>query len=121
MAVNINIKYGVSYLTQVTVTNHNRKAESQAIKVARVKASAAREKAALANARADVANARAGEAKAETVELAKQFEEFKKQMFVMWQSGQVGPSSAPSSIYPNSHHDYESDEPSADQYDMSDC
>lgn len=58
-------------MTQVTVANPNREVESQAIKVARAKASRAREEATLANARAN-------EAKGETKYLKRKFEEFQK-------------------------------------------
>lgn len=55
----------------MTVANPNREVESQAIKVARAKASRAREEATLANARAN-------EAKGETKYLKRKFEEFQK-------------------------------------------
>lgn len=67
----INIQYGVSYLTEVTYSNHNREADSQAIEAARAKVSIAREEAALANACAD-------RAIAETTYLKRKFEEFHK-------------------------------------------
>ena len=110
----VNIQYGVSYLTQVTVSNHNREAESQAIEAARAEASIAREEAALANERAD-------RAMTETAELKRQFQEFQKEMFA-WKSGQEGPSIAPSSVHPitHDHYDDDSDEQSLDLEDMSD-
>ncbi|CAI8610735.1 unnamed protein product [Vicia faba] len=71
----VNIHYGVSYLTQVTISNSNKEEESQAIEMARAEASRAREEAALANAHADEANVNAREAMAETAELKRKFEE----------------------------------------------
>ena len=84
-----NVRYRVSFLTQVSITNPNREADSQAIEAARAEAAAAREEAARANAWTD--------------ELEKQFEEFRK-MFDMFRSRQAGPSSAPSSEH--SHYNF---------------
>lgn len=81
--------YGVECLT-LTISNPNREAESQSIEAARVEAYRAREEDALANARAN-------EAKAKTTDLKRKFEEFHIQLFA-WQSGQAGPSIAPSSV-----------------------
>ncbi|XP_058751639.1 uncharacterized protein LOC131645254 [Vicia villosa] len=88
-----NVRYGVSFLTQVSITNPNREADNQAIEAARAEAAAAREEAARANARTD--------------ELAKQFEDLRK-MFDMFQSRQTGSSSAPSSVHV--HYNYSEDE-----------
>ncbi|KAL5052563.1 hypothetical protein RYX36_033245 [Vicia faba] len=90
--------------------NSKREAKSQAIEMARAKASRAREKAALANARADEANANAREAMVEIAELKRKFKEFQKQVFA-WQSGQTGTSTVPSSVHPSAgdHYDDDSD------------
>ncbi|KAL5063937.1 hypothetical protein RYX36_025674 [Vicia faba] len=69
----VNIQYGVSYLAQVTISNSNREAESQAIEMARAKVSRAREEAALANALEDEANRNARETMAETTKLKRNF------------------------------------------------
>ncbi|KAI5418687.1 hypothetical protein KIW84_043061 [Lathyrus oleraceus] len=110
----VNIRCGVSYLTQLTISNPNREAESQAIKTARAEASRAREEDALANARAN-------EAKAKTTDLKRKFEEFHIQLFA-WQTGQAGPSIAPSSVDHNTHghYDDDSDEQALDLEEMSD-
>ncbi|KAI5389871.1 hypothetical protein KIW84_075251 [Lathyrus oleraceus] len=99
----VNIRYGVSYLTQVTVTNHNREVENQAIEAARDKTSAAHEDNALADVHVD-------EAKAETTELARKFGELKKKVFSMWQSDQAGPSTAPFSVLQLEYHDFNNQE-----------
>ncbi|CAI8606289.1 unnamed protein product [Vicia faba] len=89
----VNIQYGVSYLTQVTISNSNREAESQAIEMARAEASRAREEAVLVNARANEAN-----------------------------SGQAGTSTVSSGVHPNAsdHYDDDSDGQSLDLEGMSD-
>ncbi|KAL5070084.1 hypothetical protein RYX36_020971, partial [Vicia faba] len=117
----VDIQYGVSYLTQVTVSNPNREAESQTIEMARAEASRVREEAALANARADEANANAREGIAETTELKRKFEEFHKQLFA-WHPGQAGTSTVPSSVHLSSsdHYDDDSDGQSLDLEGMSD-
>lgn len=48
----VNVRHKMSYLTQVTITNHNREVENQVIEVARAEAFAACEETVLANARA---------------------------------------------------------------------
>ncbi|XP_058731848.1 uncharacterized protein LOC131603526 isoform X2 [Vicia villosa] len=88
-----NVRHGVSFLTQVSISNPNREADNQAIEAARAEAAAAREEAARANARTD--------------ELAKQFEDLRK-MFDMFQSRQAGSSRAPSSEH--AHYNYSEDE-----------
>ncbi|KAL5059007.1 hypothetical protein RYX36_030611 [Vicia faba] len=94
----VNVKCGVSFLTQVTVTNLNKsEAESQAIEAAKAKAALANACVDEAKAEAALANTRADEAKVETTELAKQFE--------------VAPSTAPST-----NHEYEYDKPLTDAY-----
>ncbi|KAL5078722.1 hypothetical protein RYX36_007143 [Vicia faba] len=114
----VNIQYGVSYLTQVTISNSNREAESQAIEMARAEASREREEATLANARADEANANAREAMADTTEMKRKFEEFQKQLFAC----QAGTSTFPSSVHPSvgDHYDDDSDGQSLDLEGMSD-
>ncbi|XP_058735947.1 uncharacterized protein LOC131608020 [Vicia villosa] len=87
-----NVRYGVSFLTQVSITNPNREADNQAIEAARAEAAAACEEAARANARTD--------------ELAKQFEDLRK-MFDMFQSRQAG---RPSTSSEHSHYDYSEEE-----------
>lgn len=105
----------MSYLTQVTITNHNREEESQVIEAARANVVVTLEEVAFADARAE-------EARAQTTELEKKFEEFQKSMFAMWLSGQASPSTALSSVHLNTHHDYddESDEQSVDLDEMND-
>lgn len=95
----INIRYRVSYLTYVAITNHNKAAKSQAIEATRVDDVAAHEEVARAKAHTKETNA-------QTTQLLKKFEDFQKQVFVMIQSGQAGPSIAPSSAHPTTHFDY---------------
>ncbi|KAL5068111.1 hypothetical protein RYX36_018998 [Vicia faba] len=117
----VNIQYGVSYLTQVTISKRNREEESQATEMARAEAYRACEEAALANVSAEKANANAREAMAETAELKRKFEEFQKQLFA-WQSGQAGTYIVPSSVYPSAsdHYDDDSDGQSLDLEGMND-
>ncbi|CAI8601916.1 unnamed protein product [Vicia faba] len=117
----VNKQYGLSYLTQVTISNSKIEAESQAIEMARAEASRAREEAALANMHADEANVNTREAMAETAELKREFEEFHKQMFA-WKSGQAGTSIVASSVHPSAsdHYDNDSDGQSLDLEGMSD-
>ncbi|XP_058778900.1 uncharacterized protein LOC131652921 isoform X2 [Vicia villosa] len=98
----VNVQYGVSCLTEVTVSKPNREVDSQAIEAAKAEACKAREEAALANARAD-------KAIAETADLKRQFEEFQKQLWAL-QSSQTGPS----------HGHYDDDNDSLDLEEMSD-
>ena len=81
-----NIRYGVNFLTQVSITNPHREADNQAIEAARAEAGAAREEAAWANARTD--------------ELSKKFDELSKKLDML-HSLQAGPSSAPTSGHPD--------------------
>ncbi|CAI8584283.1 unnamed protein product [Vicia faba] len=91
-----NVRHGVIFLTHVSIINPNREADNQAIEVAR--------------AEADTVVAREEDARAneQIYELAKQFEEFRKQMFDMFQSRHTGPSSAPPSEH--SHYNFSEDE-----------
>ncbi|CAI8618769.1 unnamed protein product [Vicia faba] len=114
----VNIQYRVSYLTQVTVSNPNREAESQVIETARVGASRACEEATLVSEEVALANACADKAIAETTELKRQFENLHKQLFA-WQSGQAYTSIAPSSGHPRGHYDDDSDVQSVDLEEMS--
>ncbi|CAI8611136.1 unnamed protein product [Vicia faba] len=117
----VNIQYGVSYLTQVTISNSNREAESQSIEMAREEDSRAREEVVLANVHANKENDNAREAMAETAELKGKFEEFHKQLFA-WKSGQADTSIVPSSVHPSAidHYDDDFDGQSVDLEGMSD-
>ena len=96
----VNIRCGMSYLTYVADTNHNRETETQAIEAARADTDATREEAATSNAL--------------SAALKKKFEDFQKQVFAMIQTG---PSTALSSAHPIIHHDHNdaSDEQSVDK------